>query len=70
MAVKTICVDKLSENMDLFRNLVSEIHAHQALYLCPGGIVKLHKIFEDASFVYLVMDLHEGGTLNELISTK
>lgn len=27
----------------------------------------MHEMFEDASFVYLVMDLHEGGTLNELL---
>lgn len=27
----------------------------------------MHEMFEDSSFVYLVMDLHEGGTLNELL---
>ena len=32
--------------------------------------MRLKQIFEDSSFLYLIMDLHEGGTLTELISNN
>ena len=32
--------------------------------------MKLHEIFEDASFVYLIMNLHEGGTLSEFLENN
>ena len=28
----------------------------------------MHEIFEDQNFVYLIMDFHQTGTLNELIA--
>ncbi len=47
--------------------MVSEIHAQQILHQCPGGIVKMHEIFADESFVYLIMDLMLGVTLKDLM---
>jgi serine/threonine protein kinase len=68
LAIKTISIDRLSENEGfLLDSIISEIHCHQSLFECPGGIVKLYQVFEDAGFVYLIMNLHEGGTLSEFL---
>jgi calcium-dependent protein kinase len=32
------------------------------------GIIKLHRVYEDFSYIYLVMDLVEGENLLELMS--
>jgi serine/threonine protein kinase len=62
VAIKAMKIDKRNFNSSQFKNLISEIKVHWALREC-SGILQLQEIFEDESFIFLVLDYQPSGTL-------
>ena len=52
--------------LELMQNMKNEIEVMQLLK--HDNIVKLHEVYEDKNFIYLVMDYLKGGELFERIS--
>jgi serine/threonine protein kinase len=65
--IKSYCIETFINNKEeSIKRLLQEIIAHQLLYRCPGGIVRMHEVFEDAHFIYLILDWHQGVSLHEV----
>ncbi|CAG9329416.1 unnamed protein product [Blepharisma stoltei] len=60
-AIKAITKIKLVENPDILRNLTNEI---KIMRQCNHpNILKLHRVYESGTHIYLVLDYAEGGDL-------
>ena len=55
---------KIINNKKLCNDLTNEVRVHWALEDCEG-ILQLRELYEDDSFVYIVLDYQRGGSLLE-----
>jgi serine/threonine protein kinase len=47
-------------------NIFNEVHTHWRLRQCEG-VVELKEIYEDASYIYLVLEFQASGSLLKLL---
>ncbi|KRX00308.1 Protein kinase-like domain [Pseudocohnilembus persalinus] len=67
-AVKIFSKQQLQKEKDGIQGLQNEIKIMRALK--HVNLLKVHEIFSSDNSIYMIMDLHQGGTLDEKIKNK
>lgn len=62
VAIKIMDIKKIVEKPVNLKQLISEIKVHWVLEKCDS-MLGLRQIYEDADFIYLVLDYQESGNL-------